>query len=134
MGSQQMQYSTPRHFQATMGLPIPKIENRGTTIPRQRATRKCPSSWMKIRIPRTTITETTLVRNACMIGFGLPLPRQSGPGDGWLSADLLHVMCRSLAGIRIRDAIDTATYRRWLLRLLLVIALALIVQFVWQAG
>ena len=39
----------------------------------------------------------------------------------------------TLAGIRIRDAIDTATYRRWLLRLLLVIALALIVQFVWQA-
>lgn len=39
----------------------------------------------------------------------------------------------TLAGIRIRDAIDTATYRRWLLRVLLLIALALIAQFAWQA-
>jgi uncharacterized membrane protein YfcA len=40
----------------------------------------------------------------------------------------------TLAGIRIRDAIDSATYRRWLLRVLLIIALVLIAQFAWQAA
>ena len=40
----------------------------------------------------------------------------------------------TLVGIRVRDAIDIATYRRWLLRMLLVIALALIAQFLWQAA
>ena len=38
----------------------------------------------------------------------------------------------ALAGIRIRDNIDTATYRRWLLRVLFVMATALIAQYIWQ--
>lgn len=35
----------------------------------------------------------------------------------------------TVAGIRMRDRIDAATYRRWLLRLLFVIALVLILQY-----
>lgn len=35
----------------------------------------------------------------------------------------------ALAGVRIRNRIDTATYRRWLLRLLFVIAVVLAVQY-----
>ena len=35
----------------------------------------------------------------------------------------------TVAGIRLRDRIDAATYRRWLLRLLFVIALVLILQY-----
>ncbi len=35
----------------------------------------------------------------------------------------------AVAGIRLRDRIDAATYRRWLLRLLFVIALVLILQY-----
>lgn len=36
----------------------------------------------------------------------------------------------TIAGIRMRDRIDAAAYRRWLLRLLFVIALVLILQYV----
>ena len=35
----------------------------------------------------------------------------------------------TLVGIHIRDRIDAATYRRWLLRVLFVIALVLLVQY-----
>ncbi len=35
----------------------------------------------------------------------------------------------SVVGIRLRDRIDATTYRRWLLRLLFVIALVLVVQY-----
>jgi uncharacterized membrane protein YfcA len=38
----------------------------------------------------------------------------------------------TIAGIKIRDGIDALSYRRWLLRLLFVIALALIVQYAVQ--
>jgi len=35
----------------------------------------------------------------------------------------------SLAGVKLRDRIDTATYRRWLLRFLFIVALVLVVQY-----
>ena len=35
----------------------------------------------------------------------------------------------SLAGVKLRDRIDTATYRRWLLRFLFIVALVLMVQY-----
>ncbi len=44
----------------------------------------------------------------------------------------LVVVATTEAGINIRNRIDTATYRRWLLRLLFVIALVLLIQYVYE--
>ena len=35
----------------------------------------------------------------------------------------------TIVGIKMRDRIDARTYRRWLLRLLLAIALVLVIQY-----
>jgi len=40
--------------------------------------------------------------------------------------------CTTIVGIKIRDRIEAKTYRRWLLRLLFVIALVLVVQYAAQ--
>lgn len=39
----------------------------------------------------------------------------------------------TIIGINIRDGIDAQTYRRWLLRLLFVMAMVLVVQTLWSA-
>ena len=43
------------------------------------------------------------------------------------------VIATTIIGIRNRDRIDAKTYRRWLLRLLLVIALVLVIQYLFSA-
>src|SRR6266540_158813 len=46
------------------------MENRSTPTPASRATTKCPNSWTRIKIPRTS-TKATIVVTAALL---LPLP------------------------------------------------------------
>ncbi|OLC39130.1 MAG: hypothetical protein AUH81_02420 [Candidatus Rokubacteria bacterium 13_1_40CM_4_69_5] len=60
MGMTLRQYSVSFPRQRNNTGPKP-IEKRSTPTPAQRATRKWPSSWMRMRTPMTTTNETTVV-------------------------------------------------------------------------
>src|SRR3990170_2754789 len=72
MGTAERQYSVslPRHRRRTGPKPS---EKRSTPTPIQRATRKWPSSWTRIKMPMTTTKDRTVVTRA------LPPP---SPGAG----------------------------------------------------
>jgi len=60
-----MRYSVgPEVKDSSLG-PKPR-ENTRTPIPKKRATRKCPSSWMKMSTPMTTTKERALPRKSIM--------------------------------------------------------------------
>jgi len=88
---------------------------------------------LEMRMPKTVMIQ---VFNFCFL-FGKLTQGAIFVQTGLMTADVLTVsaplaglgMAVMLLGMRIRDRISTDTYRRWLRRLLAVLAVTLMVQF-----
>ena len=92
---------------------------------------------LEVRMPKTVMIQ---VFNFCFL-FGKLTQGAVLAQAGLISADLLTAsvllaglgLMALLLGMRVRERIPTGTYRRWLRRLLVVLAVLLTVQFVYDA-
>src|SRR5262245_51756723 len=103
MGISESAYSVslPRHRASTGPNPI---ENRSTPTPVHRATRKWPSSWIRIRIPITTTNDNTIV-TALPSGARLDPRGDSGAGSG-IGGDTLLDRRQRAAGMPVERSLD----------------------------
>src|SRR5581483_9105772 len=76
MADRQYSVSRPRHRSSTGPNPM---EKRSTPTPASRATRKWPSSWMRMRTPMTTTKEMIVVTPLSPSGERLDRPPGAPP-------------------------------------------------------
>src|SRR6266403_1818652 len=81
MTDKQYSVSLPRQRRSTGPKPM---EKRSTPTPTQRATRKWPSSWMRMRMPMTMTNDRTVVTATSFRPARRPPARLGGDGDAGL--------------------------------------------------
>src|SRR6266567_1147398 len=81
------------------------MENRSTPTPASRATTKCPNSWTRIKIPRTS-TKATIVVTAALLPPSSSSSSSSGRGarEGLAVRPSPHE--RPRAGIHVHAGLD----------------------------
>src|SRR5687768_561806 len=103
MGISDSAYSVSFPRQRASTGPNP-IENRSTPTPTHRATRKWPSSWIRMRIPITTTNDNTIVTTLPSGARLDPRPDLvAGPGVG---GDALVDRRERAAGMPVERALD----------------------------